>query len=128
MSKKILITDDEPHIRLLLEQTLEDLEDHDVEFFFAENGEIALQIIAKENPQLVLLDVMMPKMNGFDVCKTVKKDWGMAEVFIIMLTAKGQEYDKEKGQEVGANLYITKPFNPDEIRAHALKIFNIELD
>jgi DNA-binding response OmpR family regulator len=128
MSKKILITDDEPHIRLLLEQTLEDLGDHDVEFFFAENGEIALQIIAKENPQLVLLDVMMPKMNGFDVCKTVKKDWGMAEVFIIMLTAKGQEYDKEKGQEVGANLYITKPFNPDEIRTHALKIFNIELD
>jgi DNA-binding response OmpR family regulator len=128
MSKKILITDDEPHIRLLLEQTLEELEDHDVEFFFAENGEIALQIIAKENPQLVLLDVMMPKMNGFDVCKTVKKDWGMAEVFIIMLTAKGQEYDKEKGQEVGANLYITKPFNPDEIRTHALKIFNIELD
>ena len=128
MSKKILITDDEPHIRLLLEQALEELEDHDVDFFFAENGEIALEIIETEKPQLVLLDVMMPKMNGFDVCKTVKKDWGMDDVFIIMLTAKGQEYDKEKGQEVGANLYITKPFNPDEIMAHALKIFDIELD
>ena len=128
MSKKLLITDDEPHIRLLLEQALEDLEDHDVEFFFAENGEIALETIEREKPQLVLLDVMMPKMNGFDVCKTVKKDWGMDDVFIIMLTAKGQEYDKEKGQEVGANLYITKPFNPDEIMAHALKVFNIKLD
>ncbi len=128
MSKKLLITDDEPHIRLLLEQALEDLEDHDVEFFFAENGEIALEIIEKEKPQLVLLDVMMPKMNGFDVCKTVKKDWGMDDVFIIMLTAKGQEYDKEKGLEVGANFYITKPFNPDEIMAHALKVFDIELD
>ncbi len=128
MSRKILITDDEPHIRLLLEQALEELEDHDVDFFFAENGEIALEIIETEKPQLVLLDVMMPKMNGFDVCKTVKKDWGLDDVFIIMLTAKGQEYDKEKGQEVGANLYITKPFNPDEIMAHALKVFNIELD
>ncbi len=128
MSRKILITDDEPHIRLLLEQALEELEDHDVDFFFAENGEIALEIIETEKPQLVLLDVMMPKMNGFDVCKTVKKDWGLDDVFIIMLTAKGQEYDKEKGQEVGANLYITKPFNPDEIMAHALKVFDIELD
>ncbi len=128
MSKKILITDDEPHIRLLLEQALEELEDYDVDFFFAENGEIALEIIERENPQLVLLDVMMPKMNGFDVCKTVKKDWGMEDTFIIMLTAKGQEYDKEKGQEVGANLYITKPFNPDEIMEHALKVFDIELD
>ena len=128
MSRKILITDDEPHIRLLLEQALEELEDHDVDFFFAENGEIALEIIETEKPQLVLLDIMMPKMNGFDVCKTVKKDWGLDDVFIIMLTAKGQEYDKEKGQEVGANLYITKPFNPDEIMAHALKVFDIELD
>ena len=128
MSKKILITDDEPHIRLLLEQALEELEDYDVDFFFAENGEIALEIIERENPQLVLLDVMMPKMNGFDVCKTVKKDWGMEDTFIIILTAKGQEYDKEKGQEVGANLYITKPFNPDEIMGHVLKVFDIELD
>ena len=128
MSKKILITDDEPHIRLLLEQALEDLEDYDVEFFFAENGEVALEIIRTEKPDLVLLDVMMPKMNGFDVCRTVKHQWGMDDVFIIMLTAKGQEYDKEKGQEVGADLYMTKPFNPDEIMAHAIRVLDIELD
>ncbi len=128
MSKKILITDDEPHIRLLLEQTLEELEDYDVEFFMAENGEKALEIIEEERPQLVLLDVMMPKMNGFEVCRTVKQDWAMDDVFIILLTAKGQEYDKEKGKEVGADLYITNPFNPDEIMAHAVKILDIELD
>jgi DNA-binding response OmpR family regulator len=128
MSKKILITDDEPHIRLLLEQALEDLEDYDVEFFFAENGEIALDIIQEEKPGLVLLDVMMPKMNGFDVCKTVKHDWEMSDVYIIMLTAKGQEYDKDKGLDVGADLYMTKPFNPDEIMAHAIRVLEIELD
>lgn len=128
MTKKILITDDEPHIRLLLEQTLEDLEDYDVEFFLAENGEKALEIIEEEQPQLVFLDVMMPKMNGFDVCRTVKQEWQMDNVYITMLTAKGQEYDKEKGKEVGADLYITKPFNPDEIMALAVKILDIELD
>lgn len=128
MDKKILITDDEPHIRLLLEQTLEELEDYDVEFFLAENGEEALVIIQEEKPPLVFLDVMMPKMNGFEVCRTVKQDWGMDDVFIIMLTAKGQEYDKDKGKEVGADMYITKPFNPDEIMAHAVKVLGIELD
>ena len=128
MSKKILITDDEPHIRLLLEQALEELEDYDVEFFLAETGEVALEIIRTEKPGLVLLDVMMPKMNGFDVCKTVKHEWGMDDVYIIMLTAKGQEFDKDKGNEVGADLYMTKPFNPDEIMAHAIRVLNIEVD
>ena len=128
MSKKILIVDDEPHIRLLLEQTLEDLEDHGVEFFSAENGEKALDLIREERPDLVFLDVMMPKMNGFDVCRTVKRDWGMAEVFIIILTAKGQEYDKEKGREAGADRYVTKPFNPDEIMASAVDILGLGLD
>ncbi|MDD5273807.1 MAG: response regulator [Methylovulum sp.] len=128
MNKKILITDDEPHIRLLLEQTLEELEDYDVEFFLAENGEQALVIIEEERPALVLLDVMMPKMNGFEVCRTVKQEWQLKDVFIIMLTAKGQEYDKEKGKEVGADMYITKPFNPDEIMAHAVKVLGIDLN
>jgi two-component system alkaline phosphatase synthesis response regulator PhoP len=126
MSKKILIVDDEPHIRLLLEQTLEELEDQDVEFFSADNGEKALEIIEEEQPDLVFLDVMMPKMNGFEVCRTVKKEWGKEDIFIIMLTAKGQEYDKEKGKEMGADLYITKPFNPDQIMEHAVSVLGLE--
>jgi DNA-binding response OmpR family regulator len=115
----ILVVDDEAHIRLLIEQALEELEDEGVEILTAENGEEALQIIRGQKPNLVFLDVMLPKMNGFDVCQQVKSDLGMRDVYVIMLTAKGQEYDKHRGEEVGANLYMTKPFDPDELLARA---------
>ncbi|GBF33087.1 two-component response regulator [Desulfocucumis palustris] len=122
---KILIVDDEPHIRILLEQTLEELEDEGVELLKADNGEAALDIIRNEKPELVFLDVMMPKMNGFEVCGTVKKEPGISDIFIIMLTAKGQEYDKQKGGEAGADIYMTKPFNPDEIIEKAKEILGL---
>ena len=122
MNKTILIVDDEPHIRLLLEQTLEDLEDEGVEILTASNGEDALEIIKEQKPDLVFLDVMMPKMNGFEVCRTVKNDLVMQDIYIIMLTAKGQEFDKQKGNEVGADLYMTKPFDPDEVIEKSIKI------
>jgi DNA-binding response OmpR family regulator len=115
MDPKILIVDDEAHIRILLERTLIDFEDEGVEILMAENGEEALDLIKIEKPNLVFLDVMMPKMNGFDVCNAVKNDLRLDEVYIVLLTAKGQEYDKEKGAEVGADVYMTKPFDPDEI-------------
>lgn len=115
MDKKLLIVDDEAHIRMLIEQTLEDLEDEGVELLFAENGEQALQIIQEEKPNLVFLDVMMPKMNGMEVCQKVKKELNLNEVYIILLTAKGQEVDRQKGLEMGANKYMTKPFDPDEM-------------
>mgnify|MGYP005843634757 CR=1 FL=1 len=122
MSKKILIVDDEPHIRLLLEQTLEDLEDEGVELLTADNGEEALDTIKAEKPNLVFLDVMMPKMNGFDVCNAVKNELSIKDVYIIMLTAKGQEFDKRKGMEVGADLYMTKPFDPDEVVKKSMQV------
>jgi DNA-binding response OmpR family regulator len=112
---KILIVDDEPHIRLLIEQTLEDLEDQGVELLLATNGEEALDVIQAERPPLVFLDVMMPKLNGFEVCHTVKREWGLQDVTIVMLTAKGQESDRQKGEAVGADTYVTKPFDPDEL-------------
>ena len=90
MEQKILIVDDEAHIRMLIEQTLEELEDEGVEFLTAENGEIALEIIQEEQPQLVFLDVMMPKMNVMYVCKKVKKELGLANLYIALLTAKWQ--------------------------------------
>src|SRR5882757_9588701 len=101
MEQKILIVDDEAHIRMLIEQTLEELEEEEVIFLTADNGEHALKIISEEKPQLVFLDVMMPKMNGMEVCRRVKKELALHEVFIILLTAKGQELDRQKGQEVG---------------------------
>ncbi len=125
MSQKLLIVDDEPHIRMLIEQTLEELEDDDIVFFTAENGEQALDIIQTENPQLVFLDVMMPKMNGMEVCRRVKKELKLDKVFIVLLTAKGQELDRQKGQEVGADLYMTKPFDPEAILAKAKEVLGL---
>ena len=126
MEQKILIVDDEPHIRMLIEQTLEELEDEGVEFLTAENGEIAFDIIQKENPQLVFLDVMMPKMNGMEVCRKVKKELQLNDVFIVLLTAKGQELDRQKGQEVGADIYMTKPFDPEAILNKAKEVLGLE--
>ncbi len=112
---KVLIADDEPHIRLLLEQTLEDLEDEGLEIFIAENGAEALDSIKENKPDMVFLDVMMPKMNGFEVCSEVKNNLKISGIYIVLLTAKGQEIDKLKGMESGADMYMTKPFNPDDI-------------
>jgi DNA-binding response OmpR family regulator len=112
---KVLIADDEPHIRLLLEQTLEDLEDEGLEIFIAENGAEALNSIKENKPDMVFLDVMMPKMNGFEVCLEVKNNLKISDIYIVLLTAKGQEIDKLKGMESGADMYMTKPFNPDDI-------------
>lgn len=110
---KILIVDDEAHLRMLIQQALEDLEDEGAELFTASNGEEALQAIREHQPNLVVLDVMMPKKNGFDVCHTVKKEWQQIDTRVILLTAKGQEFDKLRGEQVGADLYMTKPFDPD---------------
>ncbi len=126
MEQKILIVDDEPHIRMLIEQTLEELEDDGVEFLTAENGEIALEIIQKEKPQLVFLDVMMPKMNGMEVCRKVKKELLLSDVFIVLLTAKGQELDRQKGNEVGADVYMTKPFDPEAILSKARQVLGLQ--
>lgn len=125
MSPKILIVDDESHIRLLLEQTLEELEDQGVELLTATNGREALEVIKTEIPQLVFLDVMMPHLNGFDVCSAVKHELNLQGIYIIMLTAKGQEFDKQKGAEVGADLYMTKPFDPDEVLEKSIQILGL---
>jgi two-component system alkaline phosphatase synthesis response regulator PhoP len=126
MEQKILIVDDEAHIRMLIGQTLEELEDEGVEFLSAENGEIALDIIQKEKPKLVFLDVMMPKMNGMEVCRRVKKELGLDNVFIVLLTAKGQETDRQKGLDVGADVYMTKPFDPEVLLSTAKEVLGLE--
>ena len=116
MDRKIVIVDDEVHIRTLLEQSLEELEeDHEVEILTAENGQEGLDVIRESRPGLVLLDVMMPMMNGYDVCKAIRDDPDLSDVQVILLTAKGQEADRERGVEVGATRYMTKPFDPDEL-------------
>lgn len=115
MQRKLLIADDEAHIRLLLEQTFEDLLDEGVEMFYAENGSAALDIVRQERPQLVFLDVMMPLINGIDVCANIKNDQHLNGSYVVLLTAKGQEIDRQKGGQAGADLYLTKPFDPDSL-------------
>ena len=125
MSKKILIVDDEKHLRTLLHQTLEELEDEGVELHTATNGEEALAAIESMQPNLVFLDVMMPKLSGFDVCERAKKVLGLTNVYIVLLTAKGQEFDRQRGIEVGADLYMTKPFDPDALLMKARDVLGI---
>jgi len=123
---KILIVDDESHIRLLIKHSLEELEDIGVELLMAENGKTAYNIIKIHRPQLVFLDVMMPEMNGFELCAKIKNELNYKDTYIILLTAKGQEIDREAGLNCGADEYITKPFDPDEICRKSFKILNIE--
>jgi DNA-binding response OmpR family regulator len=119
MTGKILIADDEAHIRLLIAQSLEDLEDRGVEIVTAANGAEAMEIIRDEKPDLVFLDIMMPEMSGFDVCYAAKHTLGLTGTFIVILTAKGQTVDREQGEQVGADLFLTKPFDPDQLLAIA---------
>jgi len=125
VSLKILIVDDEVHLRTLLHQTLEELEDEGVELHVATNGEEALASIQALQPNLVFLDVMMPKLSGFDVCERAKKVLGLSNVYIVLLTAKGQEFDRQRGVEVGADLYMTKPFDPDSLLMKARDVLGI---
>jgi len=123
----VLIVDDEQHIRLLIEQTLEELEDDGVELLTATNGEEAVSVVEHHHPELVFLDVMMPKLNGFDVCRTIKQDMGLSDTYVVLLTAKGQAYDREQGLAAGADLYMTKPFDPDDLLRRAREVLGLDI-
>ncbi|WP_300164617.1 response regulator [Solidesulfovibrio sp.] len=126
MPGKILIVDDEVHIRMLLEQTLEELEeDHGVSILSAQNGEEGLTLIRSEKPDVVFLDIMMPKLNGYEVCQHVKEDPSITGIGIVLLTAKGQEVDRRQGLDLGASRYMTKPFDPDEVLRVARELLGI---
>jgi len=107
MNPTILVADDEPNIVISLEYLLK-REGYTV--VIARDGEEALQMIRRERPQLVLLDVMMPKKTGFEVCQEVRADDTLDATQILMLTAKGRDTDVAKGTALGANAYMTKPF------------------
>ena len=112
MSQKILVADDEPNIVISLEYLLK-REGYTV--LIARDGQEALETIAREQPDLVLLDVMMPKKTGFEVCQEVRASDVLASIKILMLTAKGRDTDVVKGLALGADAYITKPFSTREL-------------
>ncbi len=120
MQRKLLIIEDERNIRALLLQILEEafedyIDKEELVILEALNGEQGLQLAREEKPDLIFSDVMMPKIDGFEVCRVIKKDPELVNAYIVLLTAKGQEFDKTEGTDSGCDEYITKPFGPDLI-------------
>jgi DNA-binding response OmpR family regulator len=112
MTCKILIVDDEPNIVLSLEYLMKR---EGYEVLVAHDGQEALDVLRRERPRLILLDVMMPKKSGFEVCQELRADDAIKDTLVLMLTAKGRETDIAKGQGVGANAYMTKPFSTRDL-------------
>lgn len=112
MANKILIADDEPNIVISLEFLMKR---EGFQVLIAKDGEEAVQCIRREHPDLVLLDVMMPRRTGFEVCQEVRADPELAGLRILMLTAKGRDTEVAKGLALGADAYMTKPFSTKEL-------------
>ncbi|MBU0702903.1 MAG: response regulator [Chloroflexi bacterium] len=127
MTQKILIADDEVYIRALLEQTLEDFESAGVELFSASSGREAWDVAQVERPDLVILDVMMPGLSGYEVCQHIRSNPDLSHTHVIMLTARGQEVDRLRSVEVGADEYITKPFDPDYLIERVADVLGVSL-
>ena len=114
MSHKVLIADDEPNIVISLEYLMKRA---GYEVHIARDGQEAIDAIRRERPRLVLLDVMMPKKSGHDVCQELRADDALKDTLVLMLTAKGRDTDVDKGLGVGADAYMTKPFSTKELAA-----------
>jgi two-component system alkaline phosphatase synthesis response regulator PhoP len=109
--QKILIADDELYIRLLVKDILEP----EFTVLEASNGEEAVSAARKEQPDLVLMDILMPKLDGYTACYAIKNDELTKNIPIVMLTGVGHELNRQLSQEMGATAYITKPFNPEDL-------------
>lgn len=112
MARRILIADDEPNIVISLEYLMKR---EGFEVSIAEDGDQAVAMIRADPPDLVILDVMMPRLNGFEVCQEIRSDPKLQSVRILMLTAKGRETEVTKGLALGADAYVTKPFSTKEL-------------
>lgn len=111
---KILIVDDESLIRELLFQIIESIDDT-IEIIEASNGLEGLELIRNERPDIVFLDIMMPKISGFDLCRILQSDPPSWNMDIVIISAKGQDIDKKTAKDLGASDYITKPFKVEKI-------------
>ena len=125
MAKKILAVDDERHIVRLVEINLQKA---GYEVVTASNGREALEMVAQEKPDLVVMDVMMPEMDGLEALEKMKADPEMSQIPVIMLTAKAQDADVFSGWQKGADLYLTKPFNPSELLNFVKRIFSSQTE
>jgi DNA-binding response OmpR family regulator len=121
MPKKVLIVDDEPNIVLSVEFLMQR---DGLDVVTASDGQEAVDLLASTAPDLMILDVMMPRKNGFEVCAEVRADPKFSEMPILMLTAKGREAEMKKGLSLGADAYITKPFSTHELVAKVHELLN----
>jgi two-component system alkaline phosphatase synthesis response regulator PhoP len=112
MTRKILIVDDEPNIVLSLEFLMQQ---SGYEVSIARDGEEALAQMTAFQPDLILLDIMLPQLNGFEVCQKIRENSAWGGVKVVMLSAKGRELEVSKGLALGADAYITKPFSTKEL-------------
>lgn len=122
MTKRILIVDDEPNIVVSLEFLMKR---EGFEVAVAGDGEAALQAMEKLKPDLVLLDIMLPKMNGFEVCQTIRTRPEWQSVKIVMLTAKGRDTEVAKGTALGADAYMTKPFSTKDLIGQVRQLLEV---
>lgn len=122
MGKKVLIVDDEPNIVISLEFLMKR---EGFEVSIARDGEEALRKVEESMPDLILLDVMMPKKSGFEVCQQLRGNPAYAGLKIIMLTAKGRDTEVTKGLDLGADSYMTKPFSTKELAAQVKSLLGI---
>ena len=122
MTKKILIVEDEEQVLELLCVTFDDLEGYRI--LCARDGEEALKIARSDNPDVILLDIQIPKINGYEVCKTVKSDPVMSHTKVLMQSGRAQDSDWQKAQEAGADGYITKPFDLIELVEKVKELLN----
>jgi CheY-like chemotaxis protein len=121
VQKKILIADDNENIREALSYLLED---EGYKLWLAKDGTETLAKVKEILPDILFLDIMMPEMNGYEVCRIIKEDPRLKKTYVIMLTAKGQVAEQERGRQVGADEYIVKPFSPMEILAKIKQILD----
>jgi len=119
MTKRIVLAEDEPQIAKLVEFKLMK---EGYQVTWKENGEEALEAIKRERPDLILLDIMMPVMDGYEVLRQIKEDEKLRDIPVIMLTARAQERDVVKGIDSGAEDYIIKPFHPAELLSRVKRI------
>ena len=120
---RILLVEDDPDIQTVTSLALGSFGGFEVRVCGSAHD--AVDAATRFRPDLILLDVMMPKLSGFDVCSRAKQGLGLSDVYIVLLTAKGQEFDRQKGQEVGADLYMTKPFDPDTLLQKARAVLGL---
>lgn len=122
-AKKVLIADDEQNIVISIEFLMKR---EGFQVLIANDGEDALAKVQSERPDLVLLDVMMPKKNGYEVCQSIKSDPALASTKVLMLTAKGRDTEVAKGLAIGADAYMTKPFSTRDLVAKARALLAID--